>query len=501
MTEQPHFADRISTPPTTHLSPITPVPSVTARVLETVQTVLTALILAFAFRAFFVEQFVIPTGSMAPTLLGQHATHVCPACGWQYDFGPAPSAQPGGPFVRPPQIVCPNCQLREVPTAEDTLPKSGDRILVHKWAYALGGWFQPQRWDVILFRDPADPSQHFVKRLVALPGESIEIADGDVFINGAVARKPDHVQRGLWFVVFDQAHFPNPAAESGKRVRWTRTTPGDALGWSGLDCRTLRYDAVDDVPRALRFNAAAGREYLRDFYAYNRRSSDVLVGDVRLVGDVEFAADTGALEWEIQRGDQVFQVRAAPTGRVELMRMDTSTWAEVPLGAADVLAVRPGRPFQLEFAHVDYRVYVRVDGHLVLEYAYEPPAPTELRHRRLRPVELVVRAVDTRLALARLRIDRDVYYTDSRESCRATTAPFELDEGEYFVLGDNSPDSFDSREWTEVGPHLPRGTRPGVVRADQIVGQAAFVYLPGLLPLHPDSRWRVPDVGRMRFVR
>jgi hypothetical protein len=78
---------------------------------------------------------------------------------------------------------------------------------------------------------------------------------------------------------------------------------------------------------------------------------------------------------------------------------------------------------------------------------------------------------------------------------------FVLNADEYFVLGDNSPDSHDSREWVERGVHLPDDYRPGTVRADQIVGEAAFVYLPGLLPEGRSGRWRLPDLGRVRFVR
>ncbi len=47
-------------------------------VKETVESILVAFILAFVFRAFVVEAFVIPTGSMAPTLYGAHMAHAVP---------------------------------------------------------------------------------------------------------------------------------------------------------------------------------------------------------------------------------------------------------------------------------------------------------------------------------------------------------------------------------------------------------------------------------------
>src|SRR4051812_37749921 len=52
---------------------------------ETIEAILVAFILAFIFRGFVVEAFVIPTGSMAPTLLGAHMRFTCDDCGYQFD--------------------------------------------------------------------------------------------------------------------------------------------------------------------------------------------------------------------------------------------------------------------------------------------------------------------------------------------------------------------------------------------------------------------------------
>src|ERR1700683_859055 len=56
-----------------------------SNIKETIESILVAFILAFIFRAFVVEAFVIPTGSMAPTLLGAHMRYQCPDCGWVFD--------------------------------------------------------------------------------------------------------------------------------------------------------------------------------------------------------------------------------------------------------------------------------------------------------------------------------------------------------------------------------------------------------------------------------
>lgn len=505
MTDQP-----VSTPPApteAATAPLSHRPGGALHIVEVVQTILIGLILAFMMRAFLVEPFIIPTGSMAHSLLGAHATRTCPACGWEYDFAPKYTATPAGEgFVRPDEILCPNCQLRLTPTAADTVPKAGDRILVHKWPYALG-LFPPRRWDVIVFRDPADPEQHYIKRVVGLPGESIEIIDGDLFIDGRIARKPVYAQDVLWSIVFDQGHLPLAAAASGQAPRWVAREPmPPGLGWMGLDTRVIRYAADDDQPRTLVFNADAGLEYLQDLYAYNRRASGVFVGDVRLVAELTFRRGAGWCRWEILRPPDRFSLVLHAAGGVQL-RLSTvarpefevvvGTWQRAPFSAAE--------PVALEFGHVDYRVYARLNGAEVLATSEDDYAPVleELRAAHRMPamgLRLTSAAAD--LELRGLRIERDVHYTRTAHTRRATPGePFVLAAGEYFALGDNSPDSHDSREWTGHGPHLPDDYRPGTVWADQIVGQAAFVYLPGLLPLDGRGRWFIPDLGRVRFIR
>src|SRR5687768_10655789 len=54
---------------------------------ETVESIVVAVILALMFRAFVAEAFVIPTGSMAPTLMGRHVDTWCDQCGFHYQVG------------------------------------------------------------------------------------------------------------------------------------------------------------------------------------------------------------------------------------------------------------------------------------------------------------------------------------------------------------------------------------------------------------------------------
>src|SRR5438045_1360792 len=82
---------------------------------ETIEQILVAFILAFVFRAFVVEAFVIPTGSMAPTLLGAHMRFTCDDCGYQFTANYTASSNAQGDLLirstseNDYRIYCPNC--------------------------------------------------------------------------------------------------------------------------------------------------------------------------------------------------------------------------------------------------------------------------------------------------------------------------------------------------------------------------------------------------------
>ena len=94
---------------------------------ENIESLLWAVALALLIRTFIMAPFKIPSGSMRQTLL------------------------------------------------------EGDRILVNKFIYHFQ---QPQRGDIIVFRYPEDPKRPFIKRLVGLGGDRVEIKEGHLWVNG-----------------------------------------------------------------------------------------------------------------------------------------------------------------------------------------------------------------------------------------------------------------------------------------------------------------------------
>ena len=168
--------------------------SVFRQVIESLACLAVAVIV---FRAFLLEGYIISTGSMAPSLLGYHKQVVCPDCKFEFAYGVAFDR----PTRAPSQLAtCPNCgqggiDLKNVPRND------GDQLLVSKYAYLFN---DPNRWEVVVFLNPNNPNQAYVKRVVGLPGETIYVRDGDVYIDGRLQRKTMAEQRAIRIPVFDQ---------------------------------------------------------------------------------------------------------------------------------------------------------------------------------------------------------------------------------------------------------------------------------------------------------
>ncbi len=205
---------------------------------ETVESIVVAVVLAFLFRAFIAEAFVIPTGSMAPSLMGRHKDVTCEECGYKYQAGASIEVndRDGGQLqvlgdidARGRAVVattCPICRYRMVLDLfgdGNQASFTGDRILVSKFTYEFS---EPKRWDVIVFKYPFNAKQNYIKRLVGLPGEQILIRHGDIFTRkGAdqefqIARKPDHKLLAMLQIVDDTRYIAQALIDAGWPSRW-----------------------------------------------------------------------------------------------------------------------------------------------------------------------------------------------------------------------------------------------------------------------------------------
>lgn len=85
----------------------------------------------------------------------------------------------------------------KIPTGSmETTLMIGDRIFVDKLTYRFRG---PKRGEVVVFKYPLDTKKDFVKRLIAFGGESVEIRDGGVYVNGEHLENPDTIREHYYY--------------------------------------------------------------------------------------------------------------------------------------------------------------------------------------------------------------------------------------------------------------------------------------------------------------
>jgi signal peptidase I len=183
-------------------------------VREVIETVVFVVVLVLLLKSFAAEAFVIPTGSMAETLWGYQKVVECPSCHIKFPVNCSSEVEydPESRGLEPiTGCTCPNCRqdirfnspnatrsyrsdiLGEVAEVPDPGWNSGDRVLVGKFVYDLLDQ-APNRLDVVVFKYPGDFSfprkgpyqnntpMNYIKRLIGLPGETILIHGGNIYI-------------------------------------------------------------------------------------------------------------------------------------------------------------------------------------------------------------------------------------------------------------------------------------------------------------------------------
>ena len=536
-------------------------------------TVESAILLAVAvtlFRSFFAEGYMISTGSMAPTLLGYHRQVCCPACEYRFARGAATETAIAELTANassdlgwyddwsPVTTRCPNCGSA---VAADAAPRTeGDQLMVHKHHYA---WRDPNRWEVVVFRNPSLQTQAYVKRTVGLPGETIEIRDGDVYADGVLQRKPLDVQQSLRVLIDDHDH--QPSSDPDWRPRW-RASAGDT-GWStdgacfrfdgganahkgsrtGVDwveyrhwvceggrhqCRVpleqwpadvaqpglidshFRFDAenreleaVGAIPHDVyadwceRVASDGVRSALQQLYRLSHQPPLTDVCAYNHPEAVETTYDIHDLMLELTL--QVQQPRgefrlALHDGCHELHCVLDFDAGEVRLTADDDPRVHRtgplptsllnGEPTVLTVSQFDRQLLLAANGELLFDpllYASDSHRPPLPEH----PARFG--ASGGSVTVSHLGLFRDVHYTADPH---ATDSSHTLADDEFFVLGDNSPVSLDSRAWSH--PAVPRSL---------LIGRPFVVHLPSkpqrISLGNREAFLRVPDFSRVRYIR
>ncbi len=530
------------------------------------EALISLLIAVILFRTFLAEGYMISTGSMAPALLGYHKRVACPTCQAEFAFGVAydtdDPADSESDDARRQKAVCPNCGQTGILVS--SVPRNhGDQLLVFKQTYL---YRNPGRWEVIVFRNPADPTEAFVKRVVGLPGETMQIVDGDVVINGELCRKNWADQRELRQLVHEHhaadeeslsekspavhPHWVAEDPESGGHpawqadgasfrltdddgtetawvnyahwirrggqhqtsvalADWPKDIPPDSVPPAGLryDKLTHRLSCVGALPEKVRdtlYELSQGPEFrdvvedlyeqshiapIADFYGYNsadQQQVPTVVRDLMWSGRVQIAGGRGEFRIEMSTGPMDFAaVFDFDRGEVRLYveeSKDPAATAGLPLGLLHGDAV-------VEMSLFDQQALVAVNGVTVLPPVhFQTPAGSRVtRH----PVRFGAHGL--KLQVNDIKLYRDVYYT-AQHTRHAVGKPHTLGSDEYFVLGDNSPVSHDSRRWNAAP-----------VPGNLLVGKPFLVHLPskpGQLRVGAhEMQLRLPDVERIRLLK
>ena len=114
------------------------------KIIENIKTIIYALIIALIIRSFLFQPFYIPSSSMEPNLLVGDRLFVS-----KYSYGYSRHSLPFSPNLTNKRYFSKN----------------------------------PERGDVVVFKTPADNRTDYIKRLIGLPGDTLQIIDGDLYLN------------------------------------------------------------------------------------------------------------------------------------------------------------------------------------------------------------------------------------------------------------------------------------------------------------------------------
>ena len=418
---------------------------------DTLESLAVAGILALLIHCFTVEAFVIPTGSMATTLMGRHKEVVCPECGETFTLNAYEEVGANGRRIV--SGVCDNCRY-PAPVGDQPSFK-GDRILVMKFPFdlpLLPGAGGPNRWDVIVFKYPNDPErQNYIKRLVGLPNEDLRVSQGDIQTRPGgteesftIRRKPLFHQRAMQFLVYDDSLRPKALLSDierrlyrpewkrwrGPEKDWTETAAGTFATKGKDDWAELRYRHV--VPDLQQWQAIREKKELpdlplatliTDFNSYNtsqtqsnadRTPDPHWIGDLTLEARVNVRSSQGGeVRFRLIKSgiayDCVFDLS---TGDATLLRNGKT------LGAKASTALKGTGAHDVTFANVNGRLTVWVNGAtpfgdgVVHDEGTSPRLPPTVED--LAPHVAARGSVD--LTVSGLVLKRDIYYTQDPQS-------------------------------------------------------------------------------------
>lgn len=398
---------------------------------EWIEPISVAIVLALFIKRIIFEIYVIPTSSMEPTLHG------------------------GGNYP------------------ED----GGDKVLVNKFVYHFT---DPKNWDVIVF-DPPKNNHLFIKRLIGLPHQVIQIVDGDIYVDGKILRKPAKVEESMLYCIYDsteeESHLNHFQEFEGKPWNITENwriaenhfaidkASGSLKFAYPIDMRIESHKNTNLQIKNDLFNTEARKE-ARSNQHFEGTYDNLKVGDICVKGKIKINELNGIWQLVIYENEDVNKlVVNLKEKKAEVYRNAEKVWSSsIDINTSDEYAY--------SFSNVDDKLSGKF-ANGVFSYTFvNEKLVTETQKNGFEFI-----AENCSLEMHNIKVSRDVNYLpgDSRsfmsmEKIKDSTssnfyATYKPGDNDFFCLGDNVLDSQDSRVW-------------GYAEGNKIKGQALFVLMP-----------------------